>query len=89
MPEHPNIFAIGDVAKTGGPKMARAGFFQVEVVISNIVSLIHKRKAVAQYKHHDFEGAINLTLGKVRSVSPRSLWKLRLKLNRDHCRTSM
>lgn len=62
-----NIFAIGDVAETGGPKMGRAGFFQAEVILSNIMAMIRGQRPFAVYKpRKDLEGAIKLTLGKVR-----------------------
>jgi NADH dehydrogenase FAD-containing subunit len=41
------IFALGDVAETGGPMMARAAMLQAEIVRENIVGLI-KRKKLAE-----------------------------------------
>jgi NADH dehydrogenase FAD-containing subunit len=38
--ESSHIFAIGDVAETKGPKKARAGMFQADVVQENIPALI-------------------------------------------------
>ncbi|KAH8803844.1 oxidoreductase [Hyaloscypha sp. PMI_1271] len=38
------IFALGDVAGTGGPMMARAGMLQAETVLENIVALIQRKK---------------------------------------------
>ena len=62
----PHIFALGDVAATGGPKMARAAFFQAEVVIENIQNLIKGRSSLSVYRPNvELEGAIKLTLGKV------------------------
>lgn len=61
-----NIFALGDVADSGGPKMARAAECQSHVVASNIVSLINSRPALSTYQPvKEVEGAIKLTLGKV------------------------
>ncbi|RMJ16281.1 hypothetical protein CDV36_004036 [Fusarium kuroshium] len=59
-----NIFAIGDVARSGGAKQGRAALMQSEVVTSNIVSLIKNKKRMEEYKPIYFEGALNLTLGK-------------------------
>ena len=66
----PHIFALGDVAETGGPRMARAGQFQAEIVLANIIALINERNPSTVYKPRlDFEGAIKLTLGKVRAYT--------------------
>lgn len=59
-----NIFALGDVAETGGPKMARAGLLQAEVVRSNILSLIAGGK-LKEYRPIALEGSLKLSLGKV------------------------
>ncbi|KAL4867242.1 hypothetical protein BDV12DRAFT_123343 [Aspergillus spectabilis] len=77
-PDHPSpsdtlnetpIFALGDVAAHPGPLMARAGFMQAEIVVSNILSLIKGRPAKAVYKPNWFmEGAIKLTLGRTHNV---------------------
>ncbi|KAE8453685.1 hypothetical protein EG329_009196 [Mollisiaceae sp. DMI_Dod_QoI] len=67
-PAHSHIFALGDVAETSGPKMARAGMMQAEIVVSNILSLIKGREASKQYKPHFVEGALKLSLGKADSV---------------------
>lgn len=65
-PEFPHIFALGDVADTKGPKMARAGFAQADIAARNIVALIEDRDAHAIYvPQSDVEGALRLTLGKV------------------------
>ena len=62
-----NIFAIGDVADTGGPKMARAGMVQAEVVQRNIQRLIHGASdSLEVYTPNFLEGALKLSLGKVR-----------------------
>lgn len=63
-----NIFAIGDVAETGSPKMGRSGFFQAEIVIQNILAMIQGREVSSVYQSRpDIEGSIKLTLGKVGS----------------------
>lgn len=67
-PEGPvdNIFALGDVSDSGGPKMARAAECQSHIVASNIVSLIKSSTARDIYQPvMAVEGAIKLTLGKV------------------------
>lgn len=62
-----NIFALGDVAESGGPKMARAAECQSHIAASNIVSLIKSTTAPGIYQPvMAVEGAIKLTLGKVR-----------------------
>ena len=62
----PHIFALGDVAETGGPKMARAGQAQAEVVLANILSVIKRRNPSTIYTPHSLiECSIKLTLGKV------------------------
>lgn len=46
--------------------MGRAGLFQSEVVVKNILAMIDQREPTASYKPKLFiEGAIKLTLGKV------------------------
>jgi NADH dehydrogenase FAD-containing subunit len=65
-----HIFALGDVAETGGPRMARAGMMQAEIVRGNIVALI-KGKTLVDYKPLALEGALKLSLGKVRTCSRR------------------
>lgn len=63
------IFAFGDVAEHGGPRMARAAWFQAGVVHKNIMALIHGNQPGRTYQPNSFiEGAIKLTLGKTRSV---------------------
>lgn len=60
------MFALGDVAESGGPKMARAVECQSHIVASNIVSSIKNNTAPSTYKPVlAVEGAIKLTLGKV------------------------
>ena len=68
----PNIFAMGDVADTGAPKMARSAIGQTGVVVNNILSLIRDRAPVAEYKSHRMvDAALKLTLGK--ASTPRDL----------------
>lgn len=63
--QDPPIFALGDVAEHGGPKMARAGFMQADVVVDNILDMIDGRPPSRTYKPKWFlENAIKLTLGK-------------------------
>lgn len=60
------MFALGDVAESGGPKMARAVECQSQIVASNIVSMIKSTTAPGIYRPvMAVEGAIKLTLGKV------------------------
>lgn len=63
---NPRIFALGDVAKTNGPQMARAARAQADVVTSNILSMIYQGQASTSYAPQTYESAIKLTLGKVR-----------------------
>ncbi|KAM0307281.1 hypothetical protein ACHAO8_010444 [Botrytis cinerea] len=64
-----NIFAIGDVAATDGPKMAFAGMAQAEVACSNILSLIRENKKTLQHYIPTFiEAKTMLSLGKDRGV---------------------
>ncbi|KAF2259202.1 FAD/NAD(P)-binding domain-containing protein [Lojkania enalia] len=68
-PSLPNVFAFGDVAETGGPRMARAAHFQGEIVLQNILAIIEGQKPTKFYKPNIiFEGAIKLTLGKSKVV---------------------
>lgn len=69
-----NIFALGDVAETGGPKTARAAGFQAAVVGQNIVTMIRKGRPMVVYKPNpEIEGALSLTLG---TVSRRMLFEI-------------
>jgi NADH dehydrogenase FAD-containing subunit len=63
------IFAFGDVADHGGPRMARAGWIQASIVLDNVIAMIRGRVPTRVYKPNLFiEGAIKLTLGKTHSV---------------------
>lgn len=62
---NPRIFALGDVARSGAPRMERAARSQAEVVTSNIISMINGQSPMAIYRPLDVEGVIKLTLGKV------------------------
>ncbi|KAF2092464.1 oxidoreductase [Rhizodiscina lignyota] len=68
--EAPHVFAVGDVAETGAPKMGRAGHMQAAVVASNIVKLIQgKPNKLEKYvSNRELEGATKLTLGKAEGV---------------------
>lgn len=59
-----NIFAIGDVATTGGHKAARPGLAQAQLVAQNIVVLTSGCGELGNYKPNAAE--IGLTLGIVR-----------------------
>ncbi|KAH7114720.1 hypothetical protein B0J13DRAFT_572985 [Dactylonectria estremocensis] len=59
-----NIFALGDVAKTSGPKQGRAGMVQGEVVLNNIIRLIKNQQGLENYEPMAFEGALQLTMGE-------------------------
>ncbi|EGD84105.1 hypothetical protein H112_07796 [Trichophyton rubrum D6] len=61
---NPNIFALGDVAKTTGPRMERTARAQAEIVASNIVSLITGYTPLQTYRVTEAHGVIKLTLGK-------------------------
>ncbi|KAM0258864.1 hypothetical protein ACHAPA_011066 [Fusarium lateritium] len=58
-----NVFAVGDVAQSGGPKQARAGMMQVEVAVKNILSLIKGKSARENYEPQYLENTLQLTLG--------------------------
>lgn len=63
---HSNIFALGDVAETGAPKMARAAMMQGEVVVDNILNMIKNGGPSTGYRQQsEIEGSIKLTLGIV------------------------
>ncbi|KAI0005256.1 hypothetical protein F4779DRAFT_630147 [Xylariaceae sp. FL0662B] len=60
-----SIFALGDVAETASPQMARSAWFQAEVVHENIIALIRGRKPARTYvPNPELEGALKLTVGK-------------------------
>ncbi|KDQ58130.1 hypothetical protein JAAARDRAFT_129299 [Jaapia argillacea MUCL 33604] len=70
---HPNIFAIGDVAETGGPKQARPGFKQAEIVVENIKRLEGVKEEngeveVDLVKYDPDPAGIHLTLGMKRNI---------------------
>jgi len=65
----PPVFALGDVADHGGPRMARAGWLQAGVVLDNVLAMVHGRQPSRIYRPNFFiEGAIKLTLGKSHTV---------------------
>ncbi|TKX25891.1 pyridine nucleotide-disulfide oxidoreductase-like protein 1 [Elsinoe australis] len=60
-----HMFALGDVAETEGPKMARAALAQVHIVHGNLMAMIKGRKAKATYVPDlKMEGSLHLTLGR-------------------------
>jgi NADH dehydrogenase FAD-containing subunit len=65
-----NIFALGDVADTPGPKMARAGMMQAEVARGNICALINGQSpaSLMPYVPMAMEGHLALSLGRDGSV---------------------
>lgn len=64
-----NVYALGDIADTGGPKMARAAFIQARVVSMNVLNSITEmsRNKITYTPNTSVEGALLLTLGKVRN----------------------
>ncbi|KAF3481515.1 oxidoreductase [Arthroderma uncinatum] len=62
--ENKHIFALGDVAKTDGPRMGRACQSQAEIVTSNILALINKQDQLVAYRPSIVDRVIKLTLGK-------------------------
>ena len=42
-----HIFAVGDVANTGGSKMARVGLYKAEVAVENILAMADQRNPTA------------------------------------------
>ncbi|KAL4759111.1 uncharacterized protein BDW70DRAFT_161891 [Aspergillus foveolatus] len=60
--------ALGDVAKTKGPRMARAARAQADVVASDILSMIHQGESSTSYVPQIYESVIKLTLGRSRWI---------------------
>ncbi|KAK6996965.1 FAD/NAD(P)-binding domain-containing protein [Favolaschia claudopus] len=48
-PAFPRVFAVGDVAATGGNKAAAPGFAQAAVAVQNMVNMIEGRKERVEY----------------------------------------
>lgn len=66
-PNLPNIYALGDVAETGGVRMGRAAGMQGSLVASNILRAIRGQQ-LKNYKPLGLlESGIDLTLGLVRN----------------------
>ncbi|RAO67690.1 uncharacterized protein BHQ10_003702 [Talaromyces amestolkiae] len=64
-----NVFAMGDVAETGGSRMASAGFFQTETILQNIYTMIRGKTPSSVYKPClVIEGRLKLSLGKDEGV---------------------
>ena len=61
--KYSNIFAVGDIADTGGQKAARPAAAHAPVVANNIRALIEGRKPEEKFTTGPF--GIHLTLGKV------------------------
>ena len=61
----PNVYALGDVAESAGPHMARAAEMQAGVIAGNLVAAIRGRVPSKVYKPLIMiEGALKLTMGK-------------------------
>lgn len=57
---------MGDVAETGGSRMASAGFFQTETILQNIYAMVRGQTPSTAYKPClVIEGRLKLSLGKV------------------------
>jgi apoptosis-inducing factor 2 len=57
---------MGDVAETGGSRMASARFFQTETILQNIYVMIRGQTSSNIYKPClVIEGRLKLSLGKV------------------------
>ncbi|KAF5667181.1 apoptosis-inducing factor [Fusarium heterosporum] len=67
-PNQQNVFAVGDVAQSGGVKQGRAGHMQAEIAVQNILQLIKGGSASKKYVPHWFENTLQLTLGKKLSI---------------------
>lgn len=73
-PAHPNVFAVGDVAEHGGPKQARPGFRQAQIVTENMQKLEKARQEGREVKEEELEtytpdpAGIHLSLGIKRNV---------------------
>ncbi|PKX97016.1 NAD(P)/FAD-dependent oxidoreductase [Aspergillus novofumigatus IBT 16806] len=65
---HGRIFALGDVARTGGPKQGRACMLQGDITVKNILAMIRGSPTLKEYNPHPFEGALQLTMGKKHQV---------------------
>ena len=55
---NPHVFALGDVANTDGPRMARAARVQADIVTRNLLALINKQEPPAVYTPQVYEGVI-------------------------------
>lgn len=68
----PNVFALGDVIKTGDrPKMGRSAFIQSPVIVKNILQLIKQSKypILSKYTPDPLEVSLKLTLGLDRDLN--------------------
>ncbi|KAF3361381.1 hypothetical protein VdG1_00003 [Verticillium dahliae VDG1] len=59
---HSQIFALGDVAESNGPKMGRAAMAQADLVCENIVAMI-KGTMLHDYQPKVIDGMLKLSLG--------------------------
>lgn len=60
---------MGDVAETGGSRMASAGFFQTETILQNIYAMIRGQTPSSIYKPClMIEGRLKLSLGRDEGV---------------------
>lgn len=72
----PNIFAIGDIADTGAPKMGRAAALQGMVAAKNVMRLI-QRKPLEWYIPGIIDQSIDLTLDLVsKTASMKAMTEL-------------
>ncbi|KAF3395061.1 hypothetical protein DPV78_009249 [Talaromyces pinophilus] len=74
---YPNVFAMGDVAETGGPRLASAGFFQTETILQNIYVMIRGQTSSNIYKPClVIEGRLKLSLGKLLDLGIEEAWSV-------------
>ncbi|KAH7354537.1 oxidoreductase [Plectosphaerella cucumerina] len=59
---HPNVFALGDISESEGPKMGRTAMAQADLVGENIVAMI-QGKGLKEYVPQPIDGMLKLSLG--------------------------
>lgn len=64
--KYPHIYALGDVAETGGVRMGRAAALQGSVVAQNIMRAIKGEELKKYQSIAILEEGIDITLGLVR-----------------------
>lgn len=74
---HPNIFALGDISESKGPKMGRTAMAQADLVGQNIVAMI-QGTALHDYEPQVIDGMLKLSLGL---VSIRAILSVRFFCN--------